>query len=205
MDLSLTSFFVHFSVSPKMYNKVRKDIPQISSHIYILSLSAGLLQTLMICLHYFLPSVKCVNKRGSHLEKGKGYRGKIGEIVEGPQRWQKPSSPPLSPFSGRVGWVGGVLLSLMILWWWYRACACSQCNIGSDKSSPPGPFLVAIVRCNNNKPPKNLSSRLSGAPHLSFAPSASHTSPGQQKAKEVKEKIDPQKKKVKLSFSLYIF
>ena len=86
MNVSLTSFFVRFSVSPEMYNKVRKDIPQLSSHIYILSLSAGLLQTLMICLHYFLPSVKGVNKRGSHLEQGRGYRGKIGEIVEGPQR-----------------------------------------------------------------------------------------------------------------------
>ena len=86
MDFSLTSFFVHFSVSPKMYNKVRKDIPQISSHIYILSLSASLLQTLMILLYYCLPSAERVNERGSHLEKGRGYRGKIGKIVEGPQR-----------------------------------------------------------------------------------------------------------------------
>ena len=38
MNVSLTSFFVRFSVSPEMYNKVRKDIPQLSSHIYIVSL-----------------------------------------------------------------------------------------------------------------------------------------------------------------------
>ena len=116
MDFSLTSFFVHFLVSPKMYNKVRKDIPQISSHIYILSLSASLLQTLMILLYYCLPSAERVNERGSNLEKGRTVQGRDRRYSGGTPEVTENLFSPTLPLWGRVREVGCVLLSPMILW-----------------------------------------------------------------------------------------
>ena len=87
-----------------MYNKVRKDIPQLSSHIYILSLSASLLQTLMICLYYCLPSAERVNERGSNLENGKAVQGidrrYSGGTPEVTEKHSPPHSPPLGESEG---------------------------------------------------------------------------------------------------------